>query len=127
MLVKKGIIGRTEGNEQQISLWMKRGLTFSAVCLSWVFFRSRNMAEACEVFRRIFCFVRGTEAGIGLAECMGTGIRAGLLAGLPVILRPQDDEKKRYYRNAGLIFLIIISMLWNFKSGGDSSFIYFQF
>ena len=127
MLVKKGIIGRTDGNEQQISLWMKRGLTFSAVCLSWVFFRSRNMAEAGEVFRRIFGLVRGTEAGIGLEECMGIGIRAGLLAGLPMILRPQEDGRKCYYRNAGLVFLIIISMLWNFKSGGDSSFIYFQF
>ena len=85
------------------------------------------MAEAGEVFRRIFGLVRGTEAGIGLEECMGIGIRAGLLAGLPMILRPQEDVRKCYYRNAGLVFLIIISMLWNFKSGGDSSFIYFQF
>ena len=85
------------------------------------------MAEACEVFRRIFSFADGMGTEIGIAGSIGIIGRIGLLAGLPMILRHQENEKKRYYRNALLILLIVVSMLMNFRSGGDSSFIYFQF
>ena len=85
------------------------------------------MTEACEVFRRIFSLTGGSGTGIGIAEGIGMIGRTGLLAGLPVILRQQENEKKRYYRNAVLILLIVAGMLMNFRSGGDSSFIYFQF
>ena len=127
LFMRKAAAWKVDRVPGQISLWGKRMLTFSLVCLSWIFFRSRNMTEACEVFRRIFSLTGGSGTGIGIAEGIGMIGRTGLLAGLPVILRQQENEKKRYYRNAVLILLIVAGMLMNFRSGGDSSFIYFQF
>lgn len=85
------------------------------------------MAEAGEVFWRIFTMQKGMVSGFGVLTLTGGVARILLLASLPFIFRKQNDEKKRYYRNASLIILIIVGMIFNFQHGGGSSFIYFQF
>lgn len=107
--------------------FVRRGITFLLVSFSWVFFRSANMAEAGEVFRRIFTLQDGTAAGFQPVQIAGGAAGIILLAALPYIFRKQDDEKKRYYRNAVLAAMVIAGMLLNFRQGGDSGFIYFQF
>lgn len=113
--------------ESVIEITVKRAATFLGVCVSWIFFRSRNMAEACEVFRKIVLLQNGSTRGIGAAEFLEAVVLIVLLGMLPVILRKQEDEKKRYYRNTVLVVLIVVSMLCHFANGADSSFIYFQF
>ena len=108
-------------------LVVRRSITFLLVCFSWVFFRSTTVAEAGEVFWRIFTMQKGMVSGFGVLTLTGGVARILLLASLPFIFRKQNDEKKRYYRNASLIILIIVGMIFNFQHGGGSSFIYFQF
>lgn len=118
---------KTDRKESRTETAVKRAATFLGVCISWIFFRSRNMTEACEVFRKIFLPGRGSVPGIGMEELLGASARIALLGMLPVILRQTENEKKRYYRNLVLVVLIIAGMLCHFENGADSSFIYFQF
>lgn len=127
LLKKKYAKGRKCREESRKIQFLRRGITFFLVCLSWVFFRSSDMREVCEVFWRMFLLKKGTAPEIGLLQLAGAFFRIGLLAGLPLILKEQEDEKKRYYRNAVLTVIIVIGMLLNFQNGTDSSFIYFQF
>ena len=69
------------------------------------------MAEAGEVFWRIFTMQKGMVSGFGVLTLTGGVARILLLASLPFIFRKQNDEKKRYYRNASLIILIIVGMI----------------
>ena len=127
LLKKKYAKGRKCREESRKIQFLRRGITFFLVCLSWVFFRSSDMREVCEVFWRMFLLKKGTAPEIGLLQLAGAFFRIGLLAGLPLILKEQEDEKKRYYRNTVLTVIIVIGMLLNFQNGTDSSFIYFQF
>lgn len=113
---------------------VKRFATFSLVCLSWVLFRSKNMEEAMEVFRRIFTMNQSCPFILGKMEAAGIAVRIGILAVIPRIILDKEfrvdmnnGEIKSSYVAVILLFLIVISMLFIFDKGSGSGFIYFQF
>ncbi len=106
--------------------------TFALVCLAWVFFRSQSMTEAAEVFARVFTAAGGSVFLMTGTEMLGAAARIGILALLPRILDVRSGESEKteisiLYIDTVILFLTVVCLLAAFGSGGESSFIYFQF
>lgn len=126
--------------EERTGIRTGRIVTFCLVCLSWILFRSRNVAEACLVMKSILTLADGTGLSMNVTELCGIALRIGILVLLPR-LTPEVSGGERgalgntalresipkYYVETVLALLITVCMLAGFANGGDSSFIYFQF
>lgn len=127
--IAEEMIGKVKG--AALKIWVKRAGTFILVCLSWVLFRSQNMAEAIEVLHRMFTLEGGCPAIAGVTELFPAAVRVGILALLPRLLKMDGPEEKEvvksYYTVTVMVFLVTVSLLLMFDTGGSSSFIYFQF
>lgn len=124
------LFGGENKNSRIKRLCMTLG-TFLLVCVSWILFRSQSISEAAEVLRKMVMLEEGAPFMLKGMELLGVVMRVGILAVLPVILKPQAaDEKgivKVSYAAYVMTFLIIVCILFMFDSVGESSFIYFQF
>lgn len=116
-------------------------VTMTLVNISWIFFRTPSISDACQILMQVFV----NPLGGGISEMLSAfgirGIKAlRLLVVLPgwLILERFPDEidqccqsKKKLYL-AAVIFVVMVtaiefSWLGMMASGGENEFIYFRF
>lgn len=112
------------------------GVTFVAVCLSWVLFRAVDMGHAFVLYRALFS---PWQVAQGLAQ---TGLDAGTLLQIAVMLLMMlllgrwgyaelSERQQSRDRDAAIkaILVLIIALCWLSTLGSDvqNAFIYFQF
>ena len=106
-------------------------ITFTAVLLSWTFFRAKNLAEALYILKSLFTY----PPHIFLKSCLGHAIY-GFCGILTVIffdfrlenMKTQDDPlrfKSTIIQCA--VYYILIFAIILFGVTGGQEFIYFQF
>jgi alginate O-acetyltransferase complex protein AlgI len=113
----------------RLRYWPQIALTFTLVCIGWVFFRAENLAIAGQIFSNLLDFSQGPASVIiragnnplGILNfailCLAMGLF--LLSGfLP------RNLKLRY--NLGFLILVSLIVLFLGRNAGNE-FIYFQF
>ncbi len=112
-------------NLSQLNKYLRWLLTFHLVCLSWVFFRSRNLNDALVILQHIFTGESGSVpinitplfyiAGILLVE----------LGDLKIKWITFFQQRRTITR--WLTYASIIALFFTFAGVSNSEFIYFQF
>ncbi|MCH9647262.1 MAG: MBOAT family protein [Deltaproteobacteria bacterium] len=125
--------------ESSLLLWFRRATVFSLVCLAWIFFRARSLADAVYLIRHIpfgwpqLGQVAGLQAAfqaplaepvvLGALLCLGL-LAAHLLGGQEEIWE-RLSRQPRFYRWSVYYGLIAAVAIWG--NAGGKEFIYFQF
>ncbi len=107
-------------------------LTMIFVMACWVFFRAGSMADAGEIFRRIFTeFDFAYAAPFWAARKLWCVVLAVAAAGLLIPPRTYDRLRARFTRLPWivifLVFLMAVQLVIQLRSGDIQPFIYYQF
>ena len=107
-------------------------LTMIFVMACWVFFRAGSMADAGEIFRRIFTdFDLAYLAPFWAARKLWCVVLAVAAAGLLIPPRTYDRLRARFTRLPWivifLVFLMAVQLVIQLRSGDIQPFIYYQF
>ncbi len=116
--------GRASQNRGVIFVrWL---ITFHLVCLSWVFFRSRDVSQATLILKRIV-FLEDGRVPLEIAPVFAIG--AMLLAAEYFQLKRRLEEwcvqHPMVLKHAGIAFFVLLVFV--FSGVSKSEFIYFQF
>lgn len=130
-----------------ITIVLKRGITFVAVCFAWIFFRAETLTQARYVISHLFVFpvnlIGDATIFSPFAPDLGNWIGgySMLFAFLLIVLLLGLDRLEstgnasKMWRSLstpvrwGLYYVTLIMVVWGFQaaSGTTESFIYFQF
>jgi alginate O-acetyltransferase complex protein AlgI len=115
---------------------LRTGLTFSAVCFAWIFFRAASLSDALYIISHLFSglpaqvealFMPDQHAAATLPGKVALLLAAGLFIwkeeALLRVLEPQAFP--RWFR-WGLYYLLLV-LIFLFGNQQTSQFIYFQF
>ena len=107
-------------------------LTFLIINLSWFFFRAQSLTDIGIIFSKIFTAFTFTHpialfTPINIVMSVGVVVILPLLHYLPVIKKENTNNYSVISLYAILIILVSLMYINNLSSGGESSFIYFQF
>ncbi|MEK6153497.1 MBOAT family O-acyltransferase [Flavobacteriaceae bacterium 3-367] len=106
-------------------------ITFTAVTLTWIFFRAESIAHALAYLKRLFALhpYQGYNHPLGY-RMVDYFILLSLFMGYEFIIRKDERSpfkfKSRYLR-FGLYALVLLAILLFYDDRIDRSFIYFQF
>ena len=131
LLARKWIPGK-------LPVRMGRCLTFSAVCLAWVFFRSATTEQAFLFLRQLFSPWHAAEGinlllSASLRNTPGPALLALFVLLLLVLRRlpsPADEDGFRKLPDpawSGLALAVLLAVLIRWDAGTANAFIYFQF
>ena len=104
--------------------WIRRGITFHLVCLSWIFFRCPTFSQAFEILRRIAAWAQGQVTSPVPLACI-LAIVAVETAKQRIdfhelFLRRPIFSRWVVYACVGLLFIVL-------STARSPEFIYFQF
>lgn len=106
-----------------------RVLTFLAVCLGWVFFRSPDVSTAFAILGKIFTNFSLSGLDMGLLQVLFCAV---LLFLLPLLDRPVPDPEQPLTASRGAVYFFgILAILFAhfllLTTQGATGFLYFQF
>lgn len=117
---------------------LRQGITFSLVCIAWIFFRSNSLSDAFLLISKLFSDYSQPASytfelmDIGYLEAIRIFISFILLIFVTNILeyKVDGDHKNFVSRKLAYMYIIlavIVGWILLISSGCESSFIYFQF
>lgn len=107
-------------------------LTFNLVCFSWVFFRSESMESAKQMLNQIF----NRFGGVSIVEIVKSYHLIFLLIFIGFVIHWLPFGFKEWYRGKfidanilvkGLVILIVVVLIVQFRTADIQPFIYFRF
>lgn len=120
-------------------MFIQRIITFALVCFAWIFFRGNSLTDCGILIAKIFTDWTGSiaalkEIGFNALSFINVMLMVCILVLLQRVIKFEENtllfQKTKVHRQvtyAYMIMIVAIAWIALLSSGGESSFIYFQF